>query len=115
MKPTVIDLSPIHNLGDGGISNTDLVDGNHTIVKCSMCKKKLCDAWVIQPSFKMKSKIVADCDYCGDKSYEVEVEGKFQLGVTDDSALVDIKHEFLDGSTPNMIYQKLKVKTKRLK
>lgn len=109
-----IDLSPLHNLGNGGISNSQLVDGKHNIVKCSVCRKSLCDIWVTQPSLKVYTKLVAHCGYCGDKSFEVEIQGKFQTGETDDSGLLDVKHEFQDAPKGgDGIYQRMKVLTKK--
>jgi len=116
-KPVVVDLSPLHNLGPGGISNSNYVDGKHLIVSCSRCRKALCDIWLTQPELEVYSKVVALCDYCGGRSYEQDVHGKFHLGITDDSTLVDIQHDFLDGPSPEStgIYQKMTIKTKRTK
>jgi hypothetical protein len=111
-----IDLTPIHNLGPGGISNSDLVDGEHIIVRCSKCNKSLCDLWMTQPNLDVYTKLTATCDYCGDKSYEKSVKGKFHLGITEDSAISDAKYEFIDGPAESSgIYQKVKLITKRLK
>jgi hypothetical protein len=69
-----------------------------------------------QPDLDITTKIIAECDYCGNRSYEKEIHGKFHLGMTDDSGLSDIKHEFLDGpSDKTGIYQRMRLKTKRLK
>lgn len=115
-KPTVIDLSPLHNLGNGGLENTDLVNGKHIILSCSRCRKKLCDLWLTQPDLDVHSKVIAYCDYCGDRSFEQEVHGKFHVGLTDDSGLVNVEHDFIDGPNDSTgIYQKMRVKTKRLK
>src|SRR5688572_29820531 len=102
--PMQVDLSPLHNLGVGGLANTELTDGSHIILQCSKCRKKLCDLWVVQPKLDIHTKVVAQCDYCGDRSFEKEIHGKFQTGTTDDSNIVDVKHTFIDG--PNSgIYQ----------
>lgn len=111
-----IDLSPLHNLGKGGIANSQLVDGKHTVIRCSVCNKSLCDIWVTQPAFKMNTKLTAHCGYCGDKSFESTIQGKFQTGETDDSGLLDVKNEFLDTPPDGAgIYQIQKVFTKRKK
>ena len=116
MKGIVVDLSPLDKLGDGGLANSELTNGEHVIIKCSRCRKKLCDVWRTQPLLDVHSKIVVDCDYCGDRSYEHDIRGKFHLGVTDDSGLSDIKNEFIDGPSGSTgIYQKIKIATKRLK
>lgn len=109
-----IDLTPLHNLPEGGLYSTELVDGKHVHLKCSRCNKSLCDVWITQPNLKLKTKIVAYCDYCNDRSYEHEIDGKFHIGGTDDSGLVDIKHEFIDNAS-EVVFQKMSIKTKRLK
>lgn len=110
-----IDLSPLHNQGNGGLNNTELVDGKHVIVKCSNCGKELCDVWIIQPSFKMSSKVVAQCDFCGDKSYETAVDGKIQIGTVGDKiGIIDVRNNFTNGTEDDRVYQKIVVKTKRI-
>lgn len=111
-----IDLSPLHNLGNGGIANSQFKNGSHVILDCAKCRKKLCDLWITQPQLDVHSKIIAHCDYCGDKSFEREIHGKFHTGITDDSNIVDIQHSFIDGPNDSTgIYQKMVVKTKRNK
>lgn len=113
-KPVVVDLSPLHNLGAGGISNTDLVDGKHIFLSCSICRKNLCDIWLTQPQLDIHTKIIAHCDYCKGRSHEQEIDGKFHLGPTDDSNLIDVKHDFIDGPSESTgIYQRMNVYTKR--
>lgn len=110
-----IDLSPLHNLGNGGLANTELKNGAHVILDCAKCNKKLCDIWITQPNLDVNSKVLAQCDYCGDRSFEKEIRGKFHIGITDDSTIVDINHDFIDGPNPTGIYQKMRVITKRSK
>lgn len=110
-----IDLSALHNLESRPIPNADIVDGDHIIVRCSNCRKPLCDAWITQPKLKLKTNLTASCDYCGGASSTVKVEGKFQLAGTDDSGMADIKHDFVDNDDKNFIYQKMHVITKRRK
>ncbi len=111
-----VDLTPLHSLGEGGLPGTELKNGDHTIITCSKCRKKLCDVWLTQPDLDVHTKLIAQCDYCGDRSFEKEVHGKFHLGITDDSGLSDIKTEFIDGpNNATGIYQRWRVFTKRLR
>lgn len=114
MEPIIITKFP--ELGPGGISNSHLTDGRHNLIPCSNCGKLLCDVWVTQPSLDVHSEIVADCDYCKDKSFVTNIDGKFHLGITEDSSVVDVKYDFVDGPAGNTgIYQKLRILTKRIK
>lgn len=107
---------PFPDLGVGGISNSLLKNGEHRIIKCSNCGKSLCDIWITQPDLDVHSEIVASCDYCKDKSFIEEVDGKFHIGITDDSSVVNVDYDFIDGPAEQTgIYQKLKITTKRLK
>jgi|15BtaG_2_1085339.scaffolds.fasta_scaffold00359_10 DNA-directed RNA polymerase subunit RPC12/RpoP len=73
-------------VGDGAI-NSHLTDGKHVAFNCSNCAKLLAKVWITQPSFQMTSKITANCPYCGDKSFEKQVEGAFHLEHTDDTTI----------------------------
>ena len=111
-----VDLTALHELGNGGLANTEFTDGKHIVLDCSKCGKKLADLWITQPDLDVHTKVVAECNYCGDRSYEKEIHGKFHTGITTDSALADIKHEFVDGGSKGTgIYQKMRILTKRLK
>lgn len=52
-----------------------LVDGPHTILKCSACGKRLADIWVTRPQIDMVFKYRAKCCYCQDYSFPVELKG----------------------------------------
>ena len=52
-----------------------LVDGPHTILKCSSCGKRLADIWVTRPQINMIFKYRARCCYCQDCSFPVELKG----------------------------------------
>ena len=64
-----------------------LVDTAPIIIVCSNCKKELCEIKVTRPHAKIKSFVVAKCDYCGDKSFKQEIVGGFIIGGTEDSAI----------------------------
>lgn len=64
-----------------------LVNGGHTILKCSNCGKGLIDIFHTQPDaidprtnkpFEWKAQAI--CCYCGDHSYVTDIKGKFYLG-----------------------------------
>lgn len=108
-----VDLSALHNLGEGGLPNSHLTNGKHNIIKCNSCNKRLCDAWVTQPNENIKSIIKAHCDYCEGTSKNVEVLGKFHLGHTDQSNMINVQYEDQTPSDSKIIYQKIEVFTKR--
>jgi hypothetical protein len=70
-----------------------VLDGGDVFVKCSNCDAPLAECWITRPEMKIKSRIVADCPHCGDKSFITEVAGKFHLGQTEFTAIVDQKLE----------------------
>jgi len=65
-----------------------LEDVDHIIVKCSSCDKALVEIWVVSRD-SVDSKIVANCPFCGDKSFIYEINGQFLLGHMDDTVIVD--------------------------
>jgi hypothetical protein len=107
----ITDFSAL-DTGDGGIPNSYLKDGDHNILRCHNCRIGLCDAWVTQPDLPLRSKVKAVCHKCGATSLEMKVNGKFHLGVTDDSNLVDIKYEYHDDPKDGVIVQNILVITK---
>jgi ribosomal protein L37E len=63
-----------------------LTDDGHTIIKCSKCGKPLVDVWHLQrdaiDSVTGKPfhwKAIAHCCYCGDKSFSVNLYGRFYI------------------------------------
>jgi hypothetical protein len=54
-----------------------LVDGGHVILKCSNCDKPLVDVLITRPNDPFEWKVVAKCCYCGDKSVEHTIKGRF--------------------------------------
>lgn len=78
-------------VGDGAI-NSHLTDGEHVAFNCSNCNKLLAKVWLTQPDFQMTSKIVANCPYCGDKSFEKAVEGAFHLEHTENTTIDHVEN-----------------------
>lgn len=68
-----------------------IIDGQKTVVKCSMCDCPLVEIWETNPELDQKQKIRAQCPYCFDKSYIFEVIGGFYLGFTDFAVYSDIE------------------------
>lgn len=97
--------------GEGAI-NSYLTDGKHEIVHCSNCGKHLVDVWITQPDFEMTSEIVAECPYCGDKSFPKKVEGSFHLGHTDDTTIDHMENK-LDLDDEGKLLQKVFLKVKK--
>jgi hypothetical protein len=68
-------------------SEKGLQDGGHVILRCSACNKPLVDIWRTRPNQidprtgkAFEWKFVAECCYCGDKSYPTTVLGGFHIG-----------------------------------
>jgi hypothetical protein len=64
-----------------------LQDGGHVIIRCSGCNKPLVDIWRTRPNQidprtnkPFEWKFIAECCYCGDKSYLTTVLGGFHIG-----------------------------------
>jgi len=85
-----LDFTPIHNLPNGGLLNTELDNGEHLIIRCRKCNKSLADLWITKPKAKIVSIVTAKCDYCGDQSFKTTVNGGFHTGVTEESLHKDI-------------------------
>jgi len=64
-----------------------LEDGGHVYISCSNCDATLMDIWRTMPNAINPQtqkpffwEIIANCPFCGDKSYKVPVEGIFHSG-----------------------------------
>lgn len=64
-----------------------LRDGGHVILSCSACGKPLVDIWVVKADAvnpvtgrPFEWKVVALCCYCGDRSFQQTVRGRYALG-----------------------------------
>ena len=94
---------------------TQMENGNDTTIECSNCSVPLAQVWIRDESFNQNTKIRAICGHCGDRSFVLEVKGKFYLGGTDYSSIKSIepdKEEF-DGSVitkQEILVETLKVK-----
>tara|TARA_Y100001938_G_scaffold131336_1_gene188320 strand:- start:3004 stop:3252 length:249 start_codon:yes stop_codon:yes gene_type:complete len=65
---------------------------NRKVLECSNCSKKLVEIWIKNSSDKL-SKVRAECCYCGDRSYSVEVRGEFYIGGTDNASLEGVEEK----------------------
>jgi len=86
------------------------MDGGDVMVHCSNCEAPLAELWVTRPEMSIKTEVVAECPHCGDKSYIVELEGKFHLGHTDVTTVVNIEMESERDDDGNLV-QKVLFKT----
>lgn len=57
-----------------------LVDGGHLYVHCSSCRAALLDVFRTRPHEPHRWKLKANCPFCGDVSFIVEVVGGFHIG-----------------------------------
>jgi hypothetical protein len=57
-----------------------LVDGGHVYLSCRTCNAILVDLHITRPSEPEVWKVKATCPFCGDCSYEREVQGGFHSG-----------------------------------
>lgn len=74
-----------------------LKDGGHQIIKCSACDKPLMDVWITNPKETFKWKVKANCPYCGDHSFEKEIQGRFAYGpiFKDDDHPITVIHDLV--------------------
>ena len=93
------------------IRGTFLDDGGHTIIKCSACGKALCDIWVQRPTIKLSSDISVNCGHCGDKAFQVTIQGQFSVGVTDESLMSDMQTLEFNRNDDGSTYQKVVIDT----
>lgn len=107
-----LDFTELHNLPNGGLVNSDLKDGEHIFVKCRKCNKKLADIWRTKPNAPVVSKITGKCDYCGDSSFPLHIEGRFHIGITDDCSHKDIIFDTVKNAS-NIIEQNITILTVR--
>jgi transcription elongation factor Elf1 len=65
-------------------------------INCSSCGAPLVYIQKVKNSTK-RTKIVASCPHCGDKSFETEILGEFYLGPTEFTAHANLETELKDG------------------
>lgn len=59
---------------------SNLKDGGHVFLKCSACRKRLCDIWIQRPDIDLVLNYRATCPFCGDKSALQEIKGGVAFG-----------------------------------
>lgn len=87
-----------------------MLDGGDVFVYCSECNAPLAELWITRPEMKIKSEVVAECPHCGDKSYITELQGKFHLGQTECTSIVNQELE-MDTLADGTLLQKILLKT----
>jgi hypothetical protein len=90
-------------------ANETLEDGKHNLVKCGECKAPLADLWLTKPNAPVHSRVIVLCPHCGDESFAINVQGIFQLGVTEYTLHNDTEMDVEE--IKGVIFQKVKVIT----
>jgi len=86
-----------------------LIDGGKTIIKCSTCDCSLAEIWIVKPNLPIKSKIIAQCPFCGNSSFQIEVNGKFIIGHVGNTTISE--NEMVDFyEKDGIIYQEVLIK-----
>ena len=65
------------------MQNTEICKGEHIFLQCSSCQEDLVDIWITKPDVSLKTKMVASCCFCDNKSFSKVIDGSFHLGVTE--------------------------------
>lgn len=84
-------------------------DNGNLILKCSNCQKPLVDLFIVDSSANFNWKCVAECCFCGDKSFITDVKGMFRPGgcITVDEKNPD--HFLYDTYIDDIIYDEEKI------
>lgn len=104
MEMSVSEAGPKEKIG--------LEDGGHVYISCSNCDAVLMDVWrtmpnAINPHTKKVFSwvLIAKCPFCGDKSYQVPIEGIFHPGgygkIKDDDPEQDIPSTVIESFDTN--------------
>jgi hypothetical protein len=72
---------------------TPIKDAGHIILKCSNCGKELVDIWITHPDMSVLTTIVAQCCFCGDKSFSKKIDGIFHVGPVNGVNITDFLTE----------------------
>jgi len=91
----------------------EMLDGGKHLLKCSACDKELVEIWITKKELDVRFKIRAECPYCGDYSFAVEVEGGFHLGITDDCLLDEYVSEEVSSRDLDRITDAYLIKTRK--
>jgi hypothetical protein len=63
-----------------------LKDGGHVIIDCGDCRESLVDIWIVDPDARDRDGAplqwtgVAECCFCGGRSFPTTWQGRFQHG-----------------------------------
>ena len=91
----------------------EMLDGGKHLLKCSACDKDLVEIWITKKELDVKFRLRAECAYCGDHSFSVEVAGGFHLGITDDCLLDEYVSEEVDSRDLDRITDAYLIKTRK--
>ena len=68
-------------------------DGKKIILVCSNCRTPLVELWRTRPTAPVKTKVVATCGLCGDKSFSQMVAGGFHIAPIDGGRVAIKNHQ----------------------
>jgi|GEM_PF-4569052 hypothetical protein len=88
----------------GKIENAEII-----VLECSNCRKSLATIWVIRPTSKVTSHIIAHCCFCGDKSFKRSVIGGICIGDTDITSILDFPSDITEKE--GHVIQNINIKT----
>tara|TARA_Y100000310_G_scaffold210395_1_gene211014 strand:- start:331 stop:660 length:330 start_codon:yes stop_codon:yes gene_type:complete len=91
----------------------EMSDGGKHLLKCSACDKELVEIWITKKELDVRFKLRAECAYCGDYSFPVEVEGGFHLGITDDCIMDEYVAEEINSREADRITDAYLIKTRK--
>lgn len=84
-------------------------DGGNIVISCSNCNKPLVDLLITDPEADFNWKCVAECCYCGDKSFIKEVKGVFRPGGCVTVSKDNPDHFFQDTLLADIIHDNEKI------
>ena len=96
------------------IREGSMLDGGKHALNCSACNKQLVEIWITKKELDVRFRMRAQCPYCDDYSFSVEVDGGFHLGVTDDCTIVEYISEEIDSRESNRLTDAYLIKTRKI-
>lgn len=90
-------------------------NNNDTTITCSNCDAPLVQVWIRDENFKQETKIRVRCAHCGDRSFAVDVSGKFYLGGTDYTGIEAVNPDKEEFNGSLITKQEILVETAKVK